>query len=156
MKKSLVSSTIKNFARFATATALILFFLAASAACTNGDDSFFPDENGNMEIITGADGTIRNGTEYFSYRVEPGFTGVVSVVISKKSGRLDLDVYPAERENQAEYRGRELDSATFSVILSKPGDYKVRVFAKNFVGDYGISLKTEQIAPPESNTAAVY
>ena len=154
MQKSILFATIKKFALASIATAFILFLTTANAACANGDDAIFPDETDNMEIITGADGTVRNGTEYFSYRVEPGFTSAVSVVISKKSGRLDMDVYPAERENQAEYRGRELGSATFSVILRKPGDYKVRVFAKDFVGDYGISLKTEQIAPPENILAA--
>ena len=153
MKNSLVFAPIKKFARFATATALILILATTNAACANGDDSLFYGETDTMQTVTGADGTIRNGTEYFTYRVEPGFTGVVSVVISKKSGRLDMDVYPADRIVDSEYKGRELGSATFSVILSKPGDYKVRVFAKNFVGDYEISLKTEQIAPPESSSA---
>ena len=154
MQKSILFATIKKFALASIATAFILFLATANAACTNGDDATFSDETDNMEIITGSDGPVRNGTEYFSYRVENGFTGVVSVVISKKSGRLDLDVYPADQSGESEYKGRDLDSASFSVILNKPGDYKVRVFAKNFVGDYEISWKTEQTAPSENSPAA--
>ena len=156
MQKSIIFATIKNFALASIATAFILFLATANAACANGDDAIFSDETDNMEIITGADGPVQNGTEYFSYRVENGFTGVVSVVMSKKSGRLDLDVYPADQSGDSEYKGRDLDSASFSVILNKPGDYKVRVFAKNFVGDYEISLKTEQTPPSENILAAAH
>ena len=143
MQKSILFATIKKFALAVIATAFILFLATANAACANGDDAIFSDETDNMEIITGADGPVRNGTEYFSYRVENGFTGVVSVVISKKSGRLDLDVYPTDRPDDAEYRGRDLCDSSFSVILTEPGEYAVRVTADGFVGDYRIGWKTE-------------
>ena len=102
-----------------------------------------------MNIEIGENGVIRNGTEHYTYRVEEGYQGVVSVNISKKSGRIDLDIYPTDRKEETEYKGRELDSSAFSVILTKSGEYKIRITAKDFVGDYGISWKTEETEEKE-------
>ena len=37
-----------------------------------------------MNITYGEDDIIRNGTEYYTYQVEDGYCGVVSVSIAKK------------------------------------------------------------------------
>ena len=41
------------------------------------------------------------------------------------------------------YTGRDLDSASFDVIVEEPGEYQVCFTATEFVGDYGISWRTE-------------
>lgn len=140
--------TMNKFKRFSTAlraiavAVLIVLSVVSVSSCTAvvGDD--YSDESGNMNIDIGQGGTIRNGTEYFTYRVEEGYEGIVSVTISRNSGRFDLDIYPTDRKDDKAYSGRELDSASFSVILSECGEYKVRIAAKDFVGDYEISWKT--------------
>ena len=123
---------------------IVLFIIIAVSVTSCAADNGIADESGNMKIDFGEDGAIRNGTEYYTYRVEEGYKGIVSVTISKKSGRLDLDIYPTDRKEDKEYSGRDLDSASFSVILSESGEYKVRVTAKDFVGSYELSLKTEK------------
>lgn len=130
---------------YATIAAILFIILSAIsvAACAGGNGDF-SDESGNMNIDYGEDGAIRNGTEYYTFQVEEGYKGEVLVTISKKSGVIDLDIYPTDRKDDKEYMGRGLDSASFSVILTKPGEYKVRITAKEFVGDYGISWKTEK------------
>lgn len=97
-----------------------------------------------MTIDIGEDGLIRNGTEYYTYKVEQGYEGIVSISIYKKSGVIDIDIYPTNRKDDTQYKGRDLDSATFSVILSETGEYKVLITAKDFVGDYKIGWKTEE------------
>ena len=97
-----------------------------------------------MDITYGEDGDIRNGTEYYTYQVEDGYSGVVSVCIAKKAGRIDIDIYPTDCKDDTNYKGRDLDSTAFSVVLSETGEYKVRISAKNFVGDYEISWKIEE------------
>ncbi len=130
------------------AAIMFVVFVAVSIADLNHDrNDDLSDERGNMNIDFGKDGAIRNGTEYYTYRVETGYNGVVSVNISKISGRIDIDIYPTDRKDDKEYTGKELDSASFSVILSEPGEYKVRIVAKEFVGDYEINWKTEEIRP---------
>ena len=120
------------------AIVFIIYAMVSFAACTIGDNTI-SDEYGNMNITYGEDGIIRNGTEYYTYQVENGSIGVVSVCIAKKAGRIDIDIYPTDCKDNTNYKGRDLDSTAFSVVLSETGEYKVRISAKNFVGDYEIS-----------------
>ena len=125
------------------AIVFIIYAMVSFAACTIGDNTI-SDEYGNMNITYGEDGIIRNGTEYYTYQVEDGYSGVVSVCIAKKAGRIDIDIYPTDCKDNTNYKGRNLDSTAFSVILSEAGEYKVRISAKKFVGDYEISWKIEE------------
>ena len=125
------------------AIVFIIYAMVSFAACTIGDNTI-SDEYGNMNITYGEDGIIRNGTEYYTYQVEDGYSGVVSVCIAKKAGRIDIDIYPTDCKDNTNYKGRDLDSTAFSVILSEAGEYKVRISAKKFVGEYEISWKIEE------------
>ncbi len=140
MKKNQKSSFF-----FKTVTTIVLIIISAvAAACTSGNDNI-SDERGNMNIDFGENGIIRNGTEYYSYQVEANYRGVISIIITKDSGRIDLDIYPTDRTFDTEYTGRDLNSASFSVILDEPGEYTVKITAEEFVGDYIITWKTEEI-----------
>ena len=125
------------------AIVFIIYAMVSFAACTIGDNTI-SDEYGNMNITYGEDGIIRNGTEYYTYQVENGSIGVVSVCIAKKAGRIDIDIYPTGCKDDTNYKGRDLDSADFAVVLSEMGEYKVRISAEKFVGDYEISWKIEE------------
>ena len=125
------------------AIVFIIYAMVSFAACTIGDNTI-SDEYGNMNITYGEDDIIRNGTEYYTYQVENGSIGVVSVCIAKKAGRIDIDIYPTDCKDNTNYQGRDLDSTAFSVVLSEAGEYKVRISAKKFVGDYEISWKIEK------------
>lgn len=124
-----------------------LFLLAAIAlsvtACTNGKADDRADANGAMNIDFGEDGMIRNGTEHDTYQVEEGQKGVISIRVSRVSGRLDIDVYPVDNRDTPNYTGRDLASASFDVIVEKPGEYEVCFTATEFVGDYGIGWSIE-------------
>ena len=86
---------------------------------------------------------IRNGTEYDTYQVEEGQKGIISMRVSRESGRLDIDVYPVDSKDTPNYTGRDLDSSSFDVIVKEPGEYQVCFTATEFIGDYGISWRTE-------------
>ena len=139
-----MKNTKKGFVRRG-AIFVLLFLLLSSAfftACAAEDGS---DESGNMTVEIGEEGVVRNGTEYRTYRVEEGYKGIVRVDIVRKSGRLDLDIYPTDSKDEPRYTGRDLDTASFSVGLDAAGEYKVRITAKEFIGDYGIDWKREEI-----------
>ena len=102
-------------------------------------------EQGGMKVDLTEKGMVRNGTEYRTFQVEKGERGIVSVRISRQSGALDLDIYPTDDPKEPEYTGRSLDSASFSVILEERGEYKIRVTAKDYLGDYEIDWKTEPV-----------
>lgn len=99
------------------------------------------DGGGEMTIDLREDGMVHNGTAYERYLLEAGQRGVVSLRIARKSGRLDMEIYPADRRDAPLYRGRELDSAEFEVIVTEPGAYRVCITAEDFVGDYGIGWR---------------
>ena len=122
---------------------LIVVSVISITACTNSNRDDSTDTNGTMSIDFGEDGMIRNGTEYDTYQVEKGKKGIISVRVSRESGRLDIDVYPTDSKNEPNYTGRDLDSASFDVIVEEPGEYQVCFTATEFVGDYGISWRTE-------------
>ena len=132
-------------ARIISFCVLCLFasMVISITACTNGNQE--ADKNGTMNIDFGENGVIRNGTEYASYLLEKGQKGIISIDISKVSGRLDLDIYPAEDKEKPEYTGRDLDSASFDVVVEKSGEYMVCFTAADFVGEYGISWRTEEV-----------
>lgn len=122
---------------------LLAAIVMSVTACANDNKDHHTETNETMNISIGEDGTIRNGTEYYTYRVEEGQNGIVSIRVAGESGRLDIDVYPTDSKDRPEYTGRDLDSASFDVILTAPGEYKVRITATDFVGDYEINWKTE-------------
>ena len=123
---------------------LLLAAIAISVtACTNGKRDDQTAARGTMDIDFGEDGMIRNGTEYETYQVEEGQKGILSIRVSRVSGRLDIDVYPVDGKDKPDYTGRDLDSASFDVIVEEPGEYKVCFTADKFVGDYGVSWRTE-------------
>ncbi|MDD6032359.1 MAG: hypothetical protein PUC47_02570 [Oscillospiraceae bacterium] len=113
-------------------------------ACTNGRRDHDTDVNAAMTIDFGENGMIRSGTEHATFQVEEGQKGILSFDISRVSGRLDIDVCRLGKEDDPDYTGRELDSASFDVIVEHPGEYKVCFTAAEFVGDYEISWKAEE------------
>ena len=121
----------------------LLTIVLPMTGCTDRGRENHVEEHGTMDIDFVENGMIRNGTAYETYQVEEGQKGIISIGISGKSGKLDLDIYPSERKDDPDYTGRDLDSASFDVILDEPGEYKVCITAKAFVGDYEISWRTE-------------
>lgn len=123
-------------------TIILSLCLIPFAACS-GADKAGGGTDGNMNVEIGENGVVRNGTAYETYSVENGYRGVISIVISKISGVIDIDVYHSGDESDSEYKGRDLDDADFSVILGEPDEYKVRVTLKDFVGEYEIRFTRE-------------
>lgn len=122
---------------------LLLGALLTMAGCAGREGDTHTDACGTMNIDFGENGMIRNGTEYDTYQVEEGQKGIISIRVSKESGRLDIDVYPVDRKDKPNYTGRDLDSVSFDVIVEEPGAYQVCFTATEFVGDYGINWRTE-------------
>ncbi|MGN1347422.1 MAG: hypothetical protein ACI4VI_00635 [Acutalibacteraceae bacterium] len=125
---------------------LLVVAVILITSCTDSNRSHSTDTNETMNIDFGENGMIRNGTEYRTYQVEEGQKGIISIRISKVSGRLDIDIYQVGGEDKPNYTGRDLDSASFDVIAEEPGEYKVRLMATEFVGEYEINLRTEDIS----------
>ena len=122
---------------------LLVAAVISITACTNNKKDSNADMHGMMNVDFGENGMIRNGTEYDIYQVEEGQKGIISIRVAKVSGRLDIDVYPVDNKDTPNYIGRDLDSASFDVILEEPGEYQVCFTADEFVGEYGTGWRTK-------------
>lgn len=125
--------------KMAILVGLVLMFAGVMTGCTNNQQA---PVTMNIDIQDGK--TIRTGTEIYTYQVEDGQTGILSVCIARESGRLDLDIYPTGGEKKPEYTGRDMDNTSFDVFLKNAGEYTVRFTADQFIGEYGIKWKTKE------------
>lgn len=140
-----MKKTNRKYGRIISLCLLVAAVISVTA-CANGKSDNYADTGGTMNIDFGESGMIRNGTEYYTYQLEEGQKGIISIRISKVSGSLDIDVYPVDSKDNPNYTGRDLDSASFDVIVEEPGEYKVCFCANEFAGDYGINWRTEDIS----------
>lgn len=128
-----------NYAKMISISLCVLAAISFTACTKSKKD----DTKEIMNIDLGEEGMTRNGTEHYTYQVEEGQKGIISIDISRESGQLDIDVYRVDSKEDPDYRGRNLDSASFDVIVEKPGEYEVYFTAADFVGDYKVGFRIE-------------
>ena len=124
---------------------LITLSLLMVGGCTNESKNNPSKEETSMVVNVGKDGTIKSGVEYFTYQLDEGYKGIISINIHKKSGKIDLDIYLANSKEEYKYKGRDLDSASFKVIIDEPGEYKIKITLNQFIGDYLVKWSEERI-----------
>ena len=56
--------------------------------------------------------------------------------VHTESGSLQITVAPTDAPDRFCYRGMDLPTSDFSVILSEPGEYQVWIAADHFMGNY--------------------
>ena len=74
-----------------------------------------------------------HGTEYKEIDVSQ-LPYSINVNIIKSSGVIDIDVYQNENKNNYLYKGRDIPSSSFQIVISKIGKYQLRVNANEFIG----------------------
>lgn len=121
--------------------AILILMTLVTVSCSSNKAKTY--EKAVMEIDITSKGKIYNGTSYYTYQVEEGQEGIVTIKVERVSGTIDVDICPVSNPEKSEYKGRGLDSTSFDVILSEKGEYKVTINANNFIGDYGISWRTK-------------
>ena len=124
---------------------LITLSLPLLSGCTKDDRNSSSKEETSMVVNVGKDGTIKSGIEYCTYKLDEGYKGTISINIQKNSGKIDLDIYLANSKEEYKYKGRDLDSASFDVIVDVPIKYKIKITLNQFIGDYLVKWSEERI-----------
>ena len=114
---------------------LVLMLTAALAGCGKSVSSAGA-EAPDMHIDFENGQPIRTGTEQQFYRVEQGQSGELQISVHTESGSLQITVAPTDAPDRFCYRGMDLPTSDFSVILSEPGEYQVWIEADHFMGNY--------------------
>ncbi len=116
----------------------LLLVLAAAlvlAACGGGTVP-------QMEIKVRDGVTTYNGTEQLIFRAPEGEKRELHIAVSRRSGSLSVSVWQTESREYA-YRGTDLPTSDFFVLLPEPGEYCVEICADGFQGSYAVSDRAE-------------
>jgi hypothetical protein len=80
-----------------------------------------------------------NGYKEKQIRVKENEPIIVAVNIVTESGSIDAYIAKYNDTDNCSYEGHDIETSSFSVILSEQGDYTVRVDAKKHTGSYSFS-----------------
>lgn len=75
-----------------------------------------------------------SGTKVHTLKVKEGETISIAADIVTKKGNLDVYIYKNKDKN--EYEGNDVKTDSFTVKLSEPGKYTIKVVAKNHKGSF--------------------
>lgn len=119
-------------------TALILLVLAMMAGLTGciSNLSIGSVEN-DSEHKMSASYMLYSGTKERELTVEDGETVVVTVDVKTDKGSLDAYIYNEDEEYS--YEGHDIQTSEFTVTLTEPGDYTVKVEADKHKGSFSFS-----------------
>ena len=79
-----------------------------------------------------------NGTEIRTVLVPDGEAREVRVSVSRQNGRLSVCILQTQSGTYA-YRGEDLPTSDFTVLLKEPGTYRVEITAERFQGGYEVT-----------------
>lgn len=126
--------------RIAVCGLLLAAALLASGCSRRSDAPSDTEESGfRMEVFVEEGRTVREGKEARSYQVEKGKTGRLQITVEREGGSLNIAVFSPENPEHFYYRGMDIPSSEFSVILSEAGEYKVWIEAEHFIGCYELN-----------------
>lgn len=114
---------------------LILIMLLGFSGCSNSFmiGAFETTTNHKMSASY-----IRfSGTNDKELTVKEGETIEISVKIKTKSGSIDAYIYNEDKEYS--YEGEDIPTSSFTVTLTEPGDYSIKVDADKHKGSYSFS-----------------
>ena len=80
-----------------------------------------------------------NGFKETSLKVEDGGEITVSVNIITEKGSIDAYIAKNSDQSEAAYEGHDVPTSSFTVTLSEPGTYTIRVDADDHCGAYSFS-----------------
>ncbi|MGN1095443.1 MAG: hypothetical protein ACI4QR_03545, partial [Eubacteriales bacterium] len=89
----------------------------------------------NIEFKNGQ--MVYNGNEQYFYQVKEGEVGELEIAVERTSGKLDIIVSCDDIPEHYFYRGTDIPTSSFKVVLPEPGEYRLVVEAEDFAGSYG-------------------
>jgi major membrane immunogen (membrane-anchored lipoprotein) len=91
----------------------------------------------NSEHKMSASYMLYSGTKETELTVDDGETVTVTVKVNTKKGSLDAYIY--NEDDEYSYEGHDIQTSDFTVTLSEPGDYTIKVDASRHKGSFSFS-----------------
>lgn len=113
---------------------IIMFLLLGLSGCSNVTVGSYGSKtstelSAHYQYFSGSDKT--------KLTVEEGKTVNISVDITTKEGTLDVYIY--KDKEIYDYEGLDVLTSTFTVTLSEPGEYTIKVKGKKHKGSYSFT-----------------
>lgn len=80
-----------------------------------------------------------DGYKQRKFEVKEGAPVIVSVEIETESGNLDAYIAKDNSKEDAVYEGHDIPDSSFTVTVSEPGEYTIRVEGEDHSGSYSFS-----------------
>lgn len=114
--------------------ASILMFATMLGGCSKGISFQIGAIENNTKREMTASYTLFSGTKEKEIKVDDGETVEIAVGITTKDGSIDVYVYNENEEYS--YEGHDIATSDFTVTLSEPGTYTLKLEADKHKGGY--------------------
>ena len=118
---------------------LIIISLAVLSACTFGSGIIVNGSEINTPTKMSATYEKFTGFKQTQIKVQDGEEVVVKVNIITDDGKIDAYIAKDNNKTDSSYEGNNIKTSSFTVTLSSPGTYTLRVDAKDHSGGYSFS-----------------
>jgi hypothetical protein len=118
---------------------ILLIILLTFAGCSGNIEIGSIENNTSKEMS--ASYTKFSGTKQTNLTVEAGKPIDISADIVTKKGSLNVYIYQKGEKSEANYNysGTNIKTTNFTVTLSDPGDYIIKVTARNHKGSFSFT-----------------
>lgn len=114
---------------------VLLFVLLGLSGCS-GSISIGSVENSSAKKMSASYFKLSGIKKSPAITVKDGETVDISADIVTKRGSIDIYVYNVNDKNDYVYEGNYIKTSKFTVTLTKPGDYIIKVKARKHRGSY--------------------
>jgi hypothetical protein len=117
----------------------LLVITSLISGCTTGSGSTL--KSTELNTSTKMSMTYEKFTGYRQTKISVGENNPVTVRVNIVTENGELDAYIAKDNNResSSYEGNNVPTSSFTVTLSEPGTYTIRVDAKNHSGSYSFT-----------------
>ena len=118
---------------------ITLILLAVLTGCTCGSFTILNGSELNTSTKMSMSYEKFNGFKQRNIEVREDETLVISVNIVTEAGSIDAYVAKDNDTTNSTYTGKDIPTSSFTVTITKPGKYTIRVDAQNHTGSYSFS-----------------
>lgn len=117
--------------------ASILMFAIVLGGCSKGFSFQIGAIENNTKREMTASYTLFNGTKEKEITVDDGETVDIEADITTKAGSIDVYVY--NENDEYSYEGHDIPTSDFTVTLSEPGTYTLKIETDKHKGGYSFT-----------------
>lgn len=118
---------------------LVIIVMLVFSGCTRGSQVTVMSKEHNTSTMMSMTYKKFSGYKETNVTVKEGEPVKIDVNIVTKDGTISAYIAKDDDKTDCSYEGNDIQTSTFTITLSDPGKYTIRVDAKNHSGSYEFS-----------------